>query len=84
MGFFSDELRILDENTARYMIDRQQKELDQLKQETEQIRQQNDQMKSAILQSLKNGTLTREQVMSILSLTSPSELEELLKAYGLL
>ncbi|MDO5425887.1 MAG: PD-(D/E)XK nuclease family transposase [Eubacteriales bacterium] len=36
MGFFSEELRILDRNTAQYMIDEMQLEIDQKKAELEQ------------------------------------------------
>lgn len=47
-GIFSEELRILDRNTAQYMIDIQQEQLDsqreQLDSQKEQLEQQNAQL----------------------------------------
>lgn len=40
MGFFSEELRMLDQNTVQYMIDRQAKELEELRQQKKEIEQE--------------------------------------------
>ena len=48
MGFFSEELRILDRNTVKYMIEQQQQEIDELaeevKQKEEQLSQKEEQL----------------------------------------
>lgn len=43
MGFFSEELRILDRNTAQYMIDIQQEQLDSQKEQLDSQREQLEQ-----------------------------------------
>ncbi len=54
MGFFSEELRILDRNTAQYMIDIQQEQLDsqreQLDSQREQLDSQREQLEQQRLQ----------------------------------
>lgn len=64
MEMFSEELRILDRNTVKYMIEEQQKEIDeykeQLNQKNQQLSQQNEELERlrAEIQSLRNQTVS--------------------------
>ena len=71
MKMFSEELRILDRNTVKYMIEEQQKEIDeykeqlnlkdqQLSQQQNQLSQQNEELERlrAEIQSLRNQTVS--------------------------
>ena len=57
MGFFSEELRILDRNTVKYMIEQQQQEIDELaeevKQKDEKLRKLEDELKELRQQLMK-------------------------------
>lgn len=71
MEMFSEELRILDRNTVKYMIEEQQKEIDeykeqlnqknqQLSQKDQQLSQQNEELERlrAEIQALRNQTVS--------------------------
>lgn len=60
MGFFSEELRILDRNTVQYMMDEMQEDLDRKKEELAQVatkltqtKDELDQAKTELAQALK-------------------------------
>lgn len=46
MGFFSKELRIMDENTVRYMIDEMEGTIDRLRVEKDELESQNNKLES--------------------------------------
>lgn len=46
MGFFSKELRIMDQNTAQYMIDEMESRLDRLQVEMEELESQRSQLEA--------------------------------------
>ena len=58
MTMFSEELRQLDQNTVRLMIDDLQNELDQKKEELNQRNEELDQAKKEAEQSARRGELT--------------------------
>lgn len=58
MGFFSKELRIMDQNTAQYMIDEMESRLDRLQVEVEELESEKCQLETKNDQlEAKNGTL---------------------------
>lgn len=54
MGFFSQELKVMDDNTAKYMVDTLSAEVDALKQEKETLVKDNEAL------SRENETLRKK------------------------
>ena len=53
MGMYSEELKILDQNTVRYMVDQMQEEIDSQKEQLDNQREQLDSQKEQLV-SQKN------------------------------
>lgn len=57
IGMFSEELRIMDKNTVRYMVDQMQQEINEknliMKKQTEKLQEQDAQIKELIMQIQK-------------------------------
>lgn len=57
IGMFSEELRIMDKNTVRYMVDQMQQEINKknliMKKQTEKLQEQDAQIKELIMQIQK-------------------------------
>ena len=62
MEMFSEELRILDRNTVRYMMDEMQSEIDQQKEQISQQKGQIDQQKKQISQQKEQIDQQKEQI----------------------
>ena len=57
IGMFSEELRLMDKNTVRYMVDQMQQEINEknliMKKQTEKLQEQDAQIKELIMQIQK-------------------------------
>ena len=76
MGIFSEELRIMDRNTVKYMVDQMQEEIDsqkqeleqkdtQLKQKDEQLSNQKQEIDSQLYQLKKKDAILSEKIQRI-------------------
>ena len=62
IGMFSEALRILDANTVQYMIEEQQKELEQMRQEADLRKEQLAQTENQLTQTNKQLAQTENQL----------------------
>ena len=76
MGIFSEALRIMDQNTVKYMVDQMQEEIDsqkqeleqkdtQLKQKDEQLSNQKQEIDSQLYQLKKKDAILSEKIQRI-------------------
>ncbi len=84
MGFFSEELRILDRNTVKYMIEQQQQEIDELAEEVSAQKEQLSQKDARLSQqeeklSQKEAELSRKDELLSKQQEQLKKLEEELK-----
>ena len=66
MGMYSEELRILDQNTVRYMVDQMQEEIDSQKEQLDSQREQIDNQKEQLISQknqleMKNKQLEQQE-----------------------
>ena len=63
---FSEELRIMDKNTVRYMVDQMQQEINEknliMKKQTEKLQEQDAQIKELIMQIQKLKALVQPRL----------------------
>ena len=59
MGMYSEELRILDQNTVRYMVDQMQEEIDSQKEQLDSQREQLISQKNQL--EMKNKQLEQQE-----------------------
>ena len=62
MGMYSEELKILDQNTVRYMVDQMQEEIDSQKEQLDNQREQLDSQKEQLVSQKKQLEIKDKQL----------------------